>query len=197
MYLYFVKPFFDRLIAFIALIVLSPLFLVLAIWLAIFQQGSIFFLQERPGRKGQLFKVIKFRTMGATTDDHGHLLPGSQRLTRIGSFFRRTSLDELPQLWNVLKGEMSIVGPRPLLISYLPLFSEEQQRRHSVLPGITGWTQVNGRHGISWNEKLALDIYYVRHVSLWLDLIILFKTVILIFSFKKDISLLEKPFTGN
>jgi lipopolysaccharide/colanic/teichoic acid biosynthesis glycosyltransferase len=161
--------------------------------LGLFQRGDVFFLQDRVGFKERIFKILKFRTMD---NENGGMID-EQRLTSIGSFLRWTSLDELPQLWNVLKGDMSIVGPRPLPVGYLPLYSEEQRRRHSVLPGITGLTQVNGRHSLPWSAKFKLDLDYVDQLSFWLDLKILFKTVIVILSFKRDISLEEKPFTGN
>ena len=169
----------------------------IVILLGVFQHAEILFIQDRAGFKGRIFQMLKFKSMTDRHDENGTLLPADQRLSKIGAFLRWTSLDELPQLWNVLKGEMSIVGPRPLLVEYLPLFSEVQKQRHNVRPGITGWTQVSGRHEISWTKKLELDLYYVDHVSFLLDLKILIKTVIVILSFKEDISLSEKPFTGN
>ena len=151
-------------------------------------------MQERIGFNERTFKIVKFRTI---RDQSGQSLSEDKRETGLGAFMRWTSLDELPQLWNVLKGEMSMVGPRPLPREYLPLFSPEQRQRHSVLPGITGWVQVNGRHGIAWSKKFEMDVYYVQHISFWLDVRILVKTIGVLVSFRKDISLAEKPFTGN
>ena len=159
------------LIALIALICLSPLLLVVTIWLHFANKGAgAFFLQERPGYKGKIFKIIKFKTMTDERDAEGNLLPDVQRLTRVGRFVRSTSIDELPQLFNVLKGDMALIGPRPLLVRYLPLYSREQARRHEVRPGITGWAQCHGRNAISWTEKFKLDVWYVDHLSLWVDL---------------------------
>lgn len=173
-----VKSILDRLVAAIALLFFSPLLLISAIAISIRMGSPIFFTQPRPGKDGEIFTFYKFRTM---TDDHdadGNLLPDEKRLTALGLFLRKTSLDELPQLWNVLKGDMSFVGPRPLLVKYLDLYNPEQARRHEVKPGITGWVQVNGRNTLSWEEKFQLDIWYVEHWSLWLDLKILFLTII-------------------
>lgn len=173
-----VKSILDRLVAAIALLFFSPLLLISAIAISIRMGSPIFFTQPRPGKDGEIFTFYKFRTM---TDDHdadGNLLPDEKRLTALGQFLRKTSLDELPQLWNVLKGDMSFVGPRPLLVKYLDLYNPEQARRHEVKPGITGWVQVNGRNTLSWEEKFQLDIWYVEHWSLWLDLKILFLTII-------------------
>lgn len=176
-----VKPALDFLVAAIALIVASPVFLVCVILLAIVNKGNIWFTQRRPGKKGKLFTVIKFKTMTDERDSHGELLGDHHRLTPVGSFIRKTSLDELPQLINILKGDMSFVGPRPLLEEYLPLYNDEQRRRHEVTPGITGWAQVNGRNAISWREKFAYDVWYVKHQSFLLDLKILFLTVAKVF----------------
>jgi len=164
-------------IALVALIVLFPLILLLMILIALKLGSPVFFSQVRPGKEGATFRMIKFRSMLVAYDDRGQLLPDDQRLTSFGKFLRSTSLDELPELWNVLKGEMSLVGPRPLLEEYLPLYNEEQKRRHEVRPGITGWAQVNGRNALSWEEKFKLDVWYVKNQSFWLDIKILFLTV--------------------
>ena len=160
------------------LLVSSPVWLIVLLLLAISNQGKIWFIQPRPGKDGVIFNVIKFKTMNDVRDKNGALLSDESRLTWIGNIIRKTSLDELPQLFNVLKGDMSIVGPRPLLVEYLPLYNEEQRRRHHVKPGITGWAQVNGRNSISWTEKFKLDVYYVEHLSFMLDIKILFLTVL-------------------
>jgi lipopolysaccharide/colanic/teichoic acid biosynthesis glycosyltransferase len=159
------------------LLVAAPLFVILIILLCVAHSGKIFFIQQRPGKDARIFRLIKFKTMNDRVDAAGQLLPDMQRLTRIGRFLRRTSLDELPQLVNVLKGDMSLIGPRPLLIEYLPLYSARQSRRHSVRPGITGWAQVNGRNAISWQQKFDYDVWYVEHLSFLLDLKILWMTV--------------------
>ena len=178
LYRHFFKRFFDIVIASVGLIVLSPLFLILWIWLSIANKGAgAFFLQERPGKDEKIFKVIKFKTMNDRRDENGNLLPDSERLTTIGRWIRSLSLDEIPQLINVLKGDMSLIGPRPLLVQYLPLYDEVQRRRHEVRPGITGWAQVNGRNAISWQEKFEHDVWYVDHLSLSLDIKILLKTI--------------------
>lgn len=172
-----VKSLSDKIAALIALSLLSPIMLGVAI--AIFTQIGlpIFFTQQRPGKDGKIFNFYKFRSMTTACDAQGNLLPDEQRLTPLGQFLRRTSLDELPQLWNVLKGDMSIVGPRPLLVKYLDRYTPEQARRHEVKPGITGLAQVNGRNALSWEERFKLDVWYVEHWSLWLDLKILWLTV--------------------
>lgn len=172
-----IKPFFDKLIAFLVLIATSPVLLVTIILLAVANRGRIWFLQPRPGQDEKVFRVIKFKTMTDQRDEKGELLSDELRLTAVGKFVRKTSLDELPQLFNVLKGDMSIVGPRPLLVEYLPLYDNVQRKRHKVRPGITGWAQVNGRNAISWKEKFAYDVWYVEHISLMLDLKILFLTL--------------------
>ena len=178
MYKYFFKRVLDCLAAFFGLTVLSPLFLLVTVGLFFANQGKPFFFQLRPGKDGVFFKIIKFRTMNDKKDAHGSLLPDGERLTSIGRFVRKTSLDEIPQLLNVLKGEMSLIGPRPLLVHYLDLYSDFQNRRHDVRPGITGWAQVNGRNAISWDKKFEYDVWYVDHLSLMLDVKILFKTVL-------------------
>ena len=177
MYPYPIKYILDFIVAAFALLILSPILIFVIIWLYISNDGKPFFYQLRPGKNGRIFKIIKFKTMNDRRDGNDHLLPDSDRLTNAGRFIRKTSLDELPQLCNVLMGEMSIVGPRPLLPEYLPLYSEFQKRRHEVRPGITGWAQVNGRNSISWKKKFELDVWYVLNMNLWLDLKILFYTV--------------------
>ena len=171
MYKLFFKRFLDFWISLVVLICISPLLLVITVWLHFANKGTgAFFFQERPGKDGKIFKVIKFKTMTDERDANGELLPDEQRLTKVGSFIRSTSIDELPQLINVLKGDMALIGPRPLLPKYLPLYSPEQARRHEVRPGISGWAQCHGRNAISWTEKFKLDVWYVDHVSLWTDL---------------------------
>ena len=173
-----VKSILDRLVGAIALLLLSPLLLIIAIAIYTRMGSPIFFNPVRPGKNGCIFTLYKFRTMSDERDADGNLLPDEQRLTALGQFLRKTSLDELPQLWNVLKGDMSFVGPRPLLVEYLDRYTPEQARRHEVEPGITGWVQINGRNAISWEEKFQLDIWYVEHWNLWLDLKILGLTLI-------------------
>lgn len=172
-----IKQFLDQLFALLFLLCLSPLFIGVLLLLSVQNKGRPFFTQVRPGLNGQLFTIYKFKTMLDTRDENGSLLPDFERITPIGKIIRKLSLDELPQLMNVLKGEMSFVGPRPLLPEYLPLYSKEQDKRHEVKPGITGWAQVNGRNALSWKEKFVLDVYYVEHQSVLLDLKILIKTV--------------------
>lgn len=171
------KPFFDYFVSFILLITLLPLLFLISICFLISYKGKIFFKQQRPGLDGKLFLIIKFKTMNDKKDAHGNLLPDFERMTIIGNFLRRSSLDELPQLINILKGEMSFIGPRPLLEEYLPLFSENQNKRHNVKPGITGLAQVNGRNSLSWKHSLKYDTWYSENLSFKLDLIILFKTI--------------------
>lgn len=178
MYKHFFKRFFDFLLVLLALIVLSPFLLVITIILHIANKGAgAFFTQERPGRNGKIFKVIKFKSMTDERDSEGNLLPNDQRITKIGKFIRKFSIDELPQLINVLKGDMALIGPRPLMPRYLKLYSREQMRRHEVRPGITGWAQVNGRNNITWTEKFKLDVWYVDHLTMWLDIKIIFMTI--------------------
>ncbi|MBL7163126.1 MAG: sugar transferase [Anaerolineales bacterium] len=171
------KRIFDLVLTIPGLILISPLLLIIAILVRVYHGKPIFFSQVRPGYRGGLFKVYKFRTMTDQRDDKENLLPDEQRLTRLGRFLRGTSLDELPELFHVLRGEMSLVGPRPLLVQYLDRYSPEQARRHDVLPGITGWAQVNGRNVLSWEDKFRLDVWYVDHWSLWLDIKILALTL--------------------
>ncbi len=178
MYKHFFKRFLDFWISLIALIVISPILLVVTIWLHFANKGAgAFFFQERPGRDAKIFKVIKFKTMTDERGADGQLLPDAQRLTKVGKFVRSSSLDELPQLINVLKGDMALIGPRPLLVQYLPLYSKEQARRHEVRPGISGWAQCHGRNTISWTEKFKLDVWYVDHVSLWTDMKVIWITI--------------------
>lgn len=183
MYKNFFKRVFDFLVASIAFLILSPFFILLVIVLAVANKGAgVFFLQKRPGLRGEIFRVVKFKTMTDERDEQGELLPDHMRITKIGQVVRSSSLDELPQLINVIKGDMALVGPRPLLVKYLPLYDEFQNRRHEVRPGITGWAQVNGRNSISWGQKFALDIYYVDNVSVLLDIKILLLTVKKVFA---------------
>lgn len=175
------KRFIDLFISFIGLILISPIFLILVIILTIANNGNAFFTQNRPGKGGRVFRLVKFRTMNNRKDKNGKLLPDHQRLTAVGHFIRTTSLDEIPQLINVIKGDMSLIGPRPLLVSYLPLYNEVQARRHEVRPGITGWAQVNGRNAISWEQKFEYDIWYIDHLSFWLDIKIIWMTFVKVF----------------
>lgn len=194
------KRILDIFVAVIILIVVSPLLLFIGFALMIQNKGSAFFLQERPGRWERRFRIIKFKTMTDEKDADGNLLPDMKRITRLGRVVRKLSIDELPQLINVLKGEMSLIGPRPLLTKYLPLYSEEQKRRHEVRPGITGWAQINGRNAISWSKRFELDIYYVDHLSFALDLKILWLTIVKVIK-REGINQSEarpmQPFTGN
>lgn len=178
MYKNFFKRVIDFTIVLIALLIIWPVLLVIYIWLTIANKGAgAIFYQERPGKDAKIFKVIKFKTMTDERDADGNLLPDAQRLTKVGKFVRSTSIDELPQLINVLKGDMALIGPRPLLVKYLPLYSKEQDRRHEVRPGITGWAQCNGRNAISWTKKFELDVWYVDHCSFFLDVKIIFLTI--------------------
>lgn len=177
MYYPFVKRTIDFLAAFFGFLLLSPIFIITMLALSITNNGKPFFFQKRPGKNEKIFSIIKFKTMNDKKDAQGNLLPDAQRLTAFGKFVRKASLDEIPQLLNVLKGDMSLVGPRPLLPQYLPLYNERQKRRHEVKPGITGWAQVNGRNAISWKEKFEHDVWYVEHLSFWLDIKILFLTL--------------------
>ena len=188
MYKHFLKRFLDFWIAFIALVCISPLLIVVTLWLHVANKGAgAFFLQERPGKDGRIFRIIKYKTMTDERDADGHLLPDEQRLTKVGRFVRSTSIDELPQLLNVLKGDMAIIGPRPLLVQYLPLYSTEQARRHEVRPGISGWAQCHGRNAISWTEKFKLDVWYVDHVSLKTDLTVAWLSILKVLK-RADIS---------
>ena len=201
MYSFFLKRLIDFIVVFGVLVIILPILLIMTLWLHFANRGAgAFFTQERPGQYGKIFKVIKFKTMTDERDENGDLLPDEKRLTKIGKFIRSTSVDELPQLFNVLKGDMSLIGPRPLLPQYLPLYSQEQARRHEVRPGITGWAQVNGRNAISWTKKFELDVWYVDHCSFLLDLKIIFLTVKKVFvreGISSDTSVTMEPFTGN
>ena len=175
---HFFKRIIDFSIALMVLLAISPVLLVITILLYVFNEGAgAFFLQERPGLHGKIFKIIKFKTMNERKDASGRLLPDVQRITKFGRFVRNTSIDELPQLFNVLKGDMALIGPRPLLVKYLPLYSKEQMRRHDVRPGISGWAQCHGRNNLSWTKKFELDVWYVDHISLKTDLVVIFTTI--------------------
>lgn len=178
MYKHFFKRFFDFWISLVVLIIISPILLVVTIWLHFANKGAgVFFFQERPGKDAKIFRVIKFKTMTDARDTDGKLLPDAQRLTKVGRFVRSMSIDELPQLINVLRGDMALIGPRPLLVQYLPLYSKEQARRHEVRPGISGWAQCHGRNAISWTEKFKLDVWYVDHCTLWTDIRVILITI--------------------
>lgn len=178
MYKHCFKRVIDFTLALMALSVIWPFLLVIYIWLTIANKGAgVFFFQERPGLHGKIFRVIKFKTMTDERDENGKLLPDAQRITKVGRFIRSTSIDELPQLFNVLKGDMALIGPRPLLVQYLPLYSPEQARRHEVRPGISGWAQCHGRNAISWTEKFKLDVWYVDHCTLWTDVKVILITI--------------------
>ena len=188
MYKHFFKRVIDFTIVLMALLVIWPILLVITIWLHFANKGAgAFFFQERPGKDGKIFKVIKFKTMTDERDAEGKLLPDVERLTKVGKIVRSTSIDELPQLINVLKGDMALIGPRPLRVHYLPLYSKEQARRHEVRPGITGWAQVNGRNNISWTKKFELDVWYVDHCSLWTDIKVILLTIKKVL-FREDIN---------
>ena len=196
----FFKRVIDFLVALIIFSVLSPVFIIVVVLLAVANSGKPFFFQRRPGKNEKIFKVIKFKTMNDRKDKNGELLPDAQRLTSIGAFIRKTSLDELPQLLNVIKGDMSLIGPRPLLLEYLPLYNEMQKKRHDVLPGITGWAQVNGRNAISWDRKFEYDVWYVNNISFALDFKIFFLTIRNIVKsegISSETSATMEKFTGN
>ena len=201
MYSHFLKRILDFLIVFCVLVTIWPILLLLIIWLHFANKGAgVFFTQERPGKNGKIFKVIKFKTMTDECDANGDLLPDEQRLTKVGKFIRSTSVDELPQLINVLRDDMALIGPRPLLPQYLPLYNKEQARRHEVRPGITGWAQVNGRNAISWTKKFELDVWYVDHCSFILDLRIIVLTIKKVFvreGISSETSATMEYFTGN
>ena len=201
MYSCFLKRFIDFVVVFLVLAIIWPILLSIAIWLHFANKGAgAFFTQERPGKHGEIFKVIKFKTMTDECDEDGNLLPDEKRLTKIGKFVRSTSIDELPQLINVLKGDMSLIGPRPLRTYYLPLYSKEQMRRHEVRPGITGWAQINGRNNLSWTKKFELDVWYVDHCSFYLDMKIVFITIRKVFireGISKEGEATTAPFNGH
>ncbi len=177
MYKNFFKRVFDFFAALFGMVLISPIFLLISIFLAVANDGKPFFFQQRPGKNGKIFRIVKFKTMNDRKDTDGNLLSDAERLTKVGTFVRKTSLDEIPQLLNVIKGDMSLIGPRPLLVHYVHLYSAFQNRRHEVRPGITGWAQVNGRNAISWDKKFEYDIWYVDNISLALDVKIIFKTI--------------------
>ena len=201
MYKHFFKRLLDFILSLLALSILGPILLIIIVWLHFANKGAgAFFLQDRPGKNDKIFKVIKFKTMTDERDAEGNLLPDADRLTKVGKFVRSSSIDELPQLINVLKGDMALIGPRPLLVQYIPLYSMEQARRHEVRPGITGWAQCNGRNAINWTKKFELDVWYVDHCSFLLDLKILFLTIKKVFvreGISSDTSVTMEPFTGN
>jgi lipopolysaccharide/colanic/teichoic acid biosynthesis glycosyltransferase len=200
MYRFFFKRLIDVLVSAVLLIVASPLLLAVCLLLAVANHGHVFFFQKRPGLHGRLFRIAKMKTMTDECDADGNLLSDEERLTRVGRFVRSTSVDELPQLWNVLRGDMSLIGPRPLLPEYLPLYNEQQMRRHEVRPGITGWAQVHGRNNVSWQHKFELDVWYVDHLSFSVDMLILWKTFVDVLR-RSDISAdgeaTVEPFHGN
>lgn len=200
MYRYFVKPFLDFFAALIGFIVISPVFILVYFFLLYTNKGKAMFVQERPGKNGKIFKIYKFKTMTDAKDTDGKLLPDADRLTLVGKFVRKTSLDEIPQLLNVIKGEMSIIGPRPLLTGYLHLYNAFQNRRHEVKPGITGWAQVNGRNAISWDQKFTYDVWYVENCSFFVDMKIVFLTILKVLKKEginaADVATME-PFEGQ
>lgn len=200
MYRNLFKRILDFVCSLIGFIILLPIFLFLTIFLTIANNGKPFFFQQRPGKNNKIFEVVKFRTMNDKKDAQGNLLSDKDRLTSLGRFIRKTSLDEIPQLINVIKGDMSLVGPRPLLLEYLPLYNEQQIRRHEVRPGITGWAQINGRNAISWKDKFELDVWYVDNISISLDITILLQTILKVFKsegISSDTSLTMEKFEGN
>lgn len=195
----YIKRLLDFTLSFLALIILSPVLLVTALLVRIKLGSPIVFHQERPGKSEKIFQLYKFRSMTEKCDENGNLLPDDQRLTRFGQILRSTSLDELPELLNILRGDMSIVGPRPLLVKYLPLYNEEQRHRHDVRPGLTGWAQVNGRNAISWEEKFKLDVWYVGHISFWVDVKVILMTVKKVFcrdGISSETSVTMEEFSG-
>ena len=193
MYKHFFKRFFDFIIVLIVLLCIWWIIAIIAIWLHFANKGAgVFFTQERPGKDGKIFKVIKFKSMTDEKDENGVLLPNEQRITKVGAFIRKTSIDELPQLFNVLKGDMALVGPRPLLPEYLPYYTQRESLRHSVRVGITGLAQVNGRNNLSWEKRLEMDVYYAEHISIYLDVKILLRTVANVFSHKDVVVVLNE-----
>ncbi|MDD4672236.1 MAG: sugar transferase [Bacteroidales bacterium] len=200
MYKSIIKPTLDFTLALIGLIILSPIFILITVCLTIVNKGKPFFLQKRPGKNEKIFRIIKFKTMSDKKDAQGNLLSDAERLTPIGTFVRKTSMDEIPQLINVLKGDMSMIGPRPLLIQYLPLYNDMQKRRHELRPGITGWAQVNGRNAISWQQKFEYDVWYINNVSLTLDFkicVMTIKKTIKREGISSDTSITMEAFEGN
>lgn len=200
MYKVYLKPFFDFLIAIVVLMIFSPIILLVMIGLVFYNRGTPFFMQQRPGKNEQIFKLIKFKTMRDAFDCNGKLLPDKDRITPVGAWVRKLSLDELPQLINVIKGDMCLIGPRPLLVKYLPLYNQEQKRRHEVKPGITGWAQVNGRNAISWEQKFQYDVWYVENISFSLDLKIIYLTILKVLrrdGINNSDEVTMTPFKGN
>lgn len=200
MYRKYIKRILDFILSLIALVILSPIILVIAILVRIKLGSPVIFKQKRPGLNEKIFTLYKFRTMTDAKDENGNLLPDNIRLTKFGKILRSTSLDELPELFNILKGDMSIVGPRPLLVKYLPLYNKSQKHRHDVRPGFTGWAQCNGRNALSWEEKFDLDIYYVNHLSFFIDVKILFKTIKIVLlreGISSDTSVTMEEFRGS
>ncbi|WP_195348815.1 sugar transferase [Bacteroides nordii] len=201
MYKYFFKRLIDFCIAFITLSILFIPLVIITLWLHFANKGAgVFFFQERPGKDSKIFKIVKFKTMTDECDANGNLLPDEMRLTKVGKFVRSTSIDELPQFWNVLVGDMSLIGPRPLLVQYLPLYSQEQARRHEVRPGISGWAQCHGRNSLSWSEKFALDVWYVDHCTLITDIKVIFitiKKVLVRDGISQEGNATMEPFNGN
>lgn len=201
MYKHFFKRLIDCCVAFIALSILFIPLAIITLWLYMVNKGSgVFFFQERPGKDGKIFKIVKFKTMTDECDTDGNLLSDEKRLTKVGKFVRSTSIDELPQLWNVLVGDMSLIGPRPLLVQYLPLYSQEQARRHEVRPGISGWAQCHGRNSLSWSEKFILDVWYVDHCTLITDIKVIFitiKKVLVRDGISQEGNATMEPFNGN
>ena len=200
MYKVYFKPLLDCVVSLLGIVVLSPIFLVILICLFISNNGKVFFVQNRPGKNEKIFKIIKFRTMKNKKDAQGNLLPDAERLTYLGKIVRKTSLDEIPQLINVLKGDMSLIGPRPLLPEYLSLYNERQKKRHTVKPGITGWAQINGRNAVEWNKKFEFDVWYIENLSFILDLQILFltlKKVVKLEGINREGVATNISFTGN
>ena len=196
----YIKGLLDFTLSILALIILSPVLLVTALLVRIKLGSPIIFHQERPGKSEKIFRLYKFRSMTDECDENGNLLPDNERLTRFGKILRSTSLDELPELWNILRGDMSIVGPRPLLVKYLPLYNEEQRHRHDVRPGLTGWAQANGRNAISWEEKFKLDVWYVQHISFLVDVKVIFMTVKKVFcrdGISSETSVTMEEFSGT
>jgi len=197
MYKHCLKRVFDFIISLVALICVSPFLLIFIVLIHFANKGAgVFFYQERPGKDGKIFKVIKFKSMTDERDENGELLSNDQRVTKIGMFIRKFSIDELPQLFYILKGDMALIGPRPLLKRYLELYTSEQARRHEVRPGMTGWAQVHGRNNISWTEKFKLDVWYVDHCSLWVDIKVVFMTIKNVFA-GKDVSVMSGSFDGT
>ncbi len=200
MYAKFFKRLIDFILSFVAVVILFPFLLILSVVGAFMMKGNPFFTQKRPGKNGKIFSLIKFRTMSEEKDKDGNLLPDEKRLNRYGQLLRKTSVDELPELINILKGDMSIVGPRPLLVKYLPLYNEEQRRRHDVRPGLTGYAQAYGRNSLTWEEKFQKDVYYVDNLSMWLDIKIIFKTISVVLKregVSSETSATMEEFTGT